>query len=601
MSKIKITIVADNHMKGQTASDRISQGYFDKPGWRLAIRDGSINSLITPINQSNSNNSDIFVMNGDMIHFPDSVADSADAFGTIVDLIKGRDVNPSFINNDPLAADFYYTYGHHDVDNGGDSSYYEVMFNAMDQICPDPSGENIRENEWWVNDPAEITDLPEGSFCAYTVDHSTGFRLVFLATAYTACDLGTEGKYYNDNGDVVSANQLDWVENVALQTDLPTIIFGHTPLVRRYNNTYYPYSYQGLDGLIPGAENREIAKNLFSSQLILPVVFSGHLHVNDEKIIENGVQYYNQIGNLWGKNETDFDRFSYTTVEITSPSYVLYDDSWIDSVNPSAIANPSEIPLITNPSIGKTFSHTSVTGFGYSKSYDSGILLNQWKLNEANGETIIIDSTGRNDGEANREIISVFAPNSSGINLNGNTWMEGDISPVLNYPIAMSIWFKVGSEHVDVSNIFGITSKDKNNYNHLAIRMSGAGKIRTSTIYNGSAATGPASSGTFEDNKWHNVLTVWISSDSRKVYMDGVQADNGVVIEKNFPVDLSRWYIGYNEVQSAESYLPFVGEVSDARIYTGILTDREIKNIWNEGIKNWSNTTGSVLLPMVGV
>jgi hypothetical protein len=55
---------------------------------------------------------------------------------------------------------------------------------------------------------------------------------------------------------------------------------------------------------------------------------------------------------------------------------------------------------------------------------------------------------------------------------------------------------------------------------------------------------------------------------------------------------LTNWDIGIKASSSASTLRPYTGSLNDARIYSGILSDKEIKDLFNEGLKNWSKNIG---------
>ena len=241
---------------------------------------------------------------------------------------------------------------------------------------------------------------------------------------------------------------------------------------------------------------------------------------------------------------------------------------------------------------GKIFQHVSSEGFGYEKDYDSGILLNRWKLNEADGETIIVDETARNDGASTSPITSVFSPKGTGISFDYTSWITMPTNgTLLDYPFCLSIWVRIPiGTAAQTMSIFGLSDGRDNGYCEL--RTSSIGAIRM-LAGDGVGVTVTPAGPVIRDGKWHNIVGVWVANNERKIYADGKYYATGTN-SKDFFGQPTHFYIGRKDTLTPINY--FSGELSDARVYSGILKDKQIQRIWNEGVNSWRRTMGGKLL-----
>ena len=140
----------------------------------------------------------------------------------------------------------------------------------------------------------------------------------------------------------------------------------------------------------------------------------------------------------------------------------------------------------------------------------------------------------------------------------------------------VSLWFKTSGSNVSrylfSDEVFSFT----NNYN-ITIAQGASGNFSIQTIYGG-VGTGYATTTTYKDNAWHNiVVTINQSNQTGSVYIDGAFSGSytlpvGTKTGTPYPV------IG----TVGNAYLPFIGQIDQVRIFSRALRPYEVEALYTE-------------------
>ncbi len=390
-----------------------------------------------------------------------------------------------------------------------------------------------------------------GLTLANTTDGSSGTVTDNDGTTITVDDLtgGTDDQFEQNDTYTVSLTQNEWIAGRLTVTEAaaqPTLIFSHQPLK---TNHFEGNPATGADDAITAME----------AQTIKPVVFQAHVHSYQETIIENGIIYFNLIGDTWGQTATDTDRFSHAIVEVTGPTYT-------DINGQRCLVN--------------------LIGHGYQNSVDlSTALVGRWRLNETDGTAAaanaIIDSSGNAFHGTNSEtVVSVSSPIGHGVSLDGTgDYINASDTIILDYPFSMNIWLRTtGTSLSDLLSIGKSTVEGR----YFALELSAAG-VYEYVLRPSTTAIKVSSGVTVNDGIWHMITSVSAANNDHKLYVDGALKvssgtaktwDTGATI-------LNAWAIGRLEKATPSGL--FTGDLSDARMYSGALSASDIGRLYSAG------------------
>jgi hypothetical protein len=517
---MKLGIITDTHVD-TTKPTPGSVPTIDRPGFRLP--GWQENSLPQWISDCNSNSVDVAVNIGDIINGGAAGAGGARSlnYQLYVDYIDGTETGTA------LTAEILHAYGHWDL--GGDSSYdaadYAQIFDNADGIGSILPSVLTVENQWWPAVAADDTAM------SYTVD-TGGFRLVFLTGILAAVDMTTSGE---TGAGPDTKTQQEWLDDVALNTALPVIVFTHIPL-RTDNGT-------PLGGAAAAITSLEALS-------IKPIVFQGHVHINNDVITEDGVRYFGCRGNLWGRTDDDITRSAHSIVEITTTSNAMN--------------------LVT------------LEGSGYQASFDfSDGLTSRYGMNDDSGQTDVIDDAGFADATAANNVVSVEGPvEAKAIEFNAlNDEAVASAAPILDFPFTLSAWTtNTGTATEQFMLSLGADAVE-NRYVGLAKLANGKAALITRPIV---GATKVPAGGDIDDGKWYHVAGVWNAADDRELYINGEFVDSSTVSAVLPSMDK----VSIGSTADKTSSFFWGGDIDDARIYSVALTASQIEQIYKEGIAN---------------
>ncbi len=522
---IDIGFITDPH--DDTTTPTPTQPFGDAPGYRIPGVDYSAVSIAAWIATCNDNSVDIAMHGGDIVNGPVSSVAGNDT---------DRHVNFAqyVARMGTLNADIIHAFGHWDVgaDEVTGSDYDDLFDNSKGIGTLQPAG---IANPWW---PLAATDLNP---VAYTFEKN-GFRIVVLAGILGSVSGNTDGQYTGPT----AATQQEWIDTVALNTALPIIVLAHQPLRLSSGTT----AGQGVMG-----ENEAIIASL-EGLTIKPVVLQGHVHRNQRFFTNNGITYVNMLGDVWGEEITDTDRFSHSVITITNDNQV--------------------------------YSDVDVQGFGLqsSNSFDASLIAN-WKLNEPTGTVAtdsIIDSVAGADGTPTKAIVSVNGPiDQRAVNFDADLTVTSEDTLLLDFPFTLMGWARFNSTppSPDQMTMFSIGDLAAIN-RYIAI-----GQYFDGTAYTdvrGIKATAFSfSASQVNDGQWHHIA--FTASDgeqeNRKIYVDGqFEGIGSSDVTGVFPPSVSDWLIGA-DISTANEKMD--GDVDDIRVYSVVLTASQINQIWNAG------------------
>jgi hypothetical protein len=410
--------------------------------------------------------------------------------------------------------------GHHDVQGiNATGTEYNTVYSSITLPTTDAP-----VAPWW---PTLSPIVTADTSVAYYIEKN-GFRIFFLCdvTGVGGVDPDSAGK--DSSGDI---SQIDWFikhTSGANSTTLPIVVFQHNPSLASSLTT----QLEAISNTV--------------------VVILGHTHVTQSFTQTNGITYIQLRGDVWGKSDTDITRFSHAIIDITAPAYT---DGTRDQ------------GLIT------------VTGYGYQGTVDmSTVLVTRWKLNEATGETTIVDAQGFSNGTASAAVTSVIGPvDEKALIFDGTDYVTGTDELVVAYPFTLSCWIKIDASPALSSIALSIGAALSTNNMSLGINSDGTGRF---AVKAGGGNQDVNSAINIADAKWHQLTGVAASATDRKLYVDGVLDGTETTSKNIFSSTIDLWGIGRRESSAPGS--TFEGSIDDARVYSGALTAQQAKQLYSD-------------------
>jgi 3',5'-cyclic AMP phosphodiesterase CpdA len=132
---------------------------------------------------------------------------------------------------------------------------------------------------------ADIENIFGYKNATFSIDLN-GYHLVFLAPQIDDTKGDECGGILRISA--VSDEELDWLENDILNTQLPTLVFVHYGLAEDEMIGNWWFAKNPTRALL---KNRDAVKEIISKSENVKAVFSGHQHWS-KKIVENGLPYY---------------------------------------------------------------------------------------------------------------------------------------------------------------------------------------------------------------------------------------------------------------------------------------------------------------------
>lgn len=184
----------------------------------------------------------------------------------------------------------------------------------------------------------------------------------------------------------------------------------------------------------------------------------------------------------------------------------------------------------------------------------------------------IDDSTGTHDGTkgAADEPTEIAGLIDRGQNFDGGDWIAEAVAPVTAYPHTISAWVKTSTNGFRM--VAGMFDNDtENSWDFLCIDNAESGAAWTRL---GAASAYALGGVDIVDGTWHQLVAVFASSISRKIYLDGAfKVENTTNVN---PVgNHDSWCMGREHDPSPGRY--YVGDADEVRITDDVRTLNEIK------------------------
>lgn len=548
---VKIGFWLDGHVHAYTPLATPGFPFGDAyPGNLLARRiplaaTTSLEKAITRFNDYDGlgNPVDIAVNMGDVINAGDRGADRNTNFAAVVTGMGGI-----------VGYSMYNALGHWDVGGGSPAEAdYDAYFHndGMGTIIP-----GDEEDAWTPAVAGTAGQYP----CAYVIPHAD-FKIIVLCAILGSVTMTTQ-----DAGGQSQQTWLDARLGEAEAASEPVIVICHQTIQSNavsWQGTSVPGKIGGWAAVVTSLEG----------QTIKPIVFQGHIHYYDETFIVNGVTYFNLKGDVWGVNELDTGRYSYSVATITGPTYV-------DANGPRCLVE--------------------LEGYGYQKSEDMTMaLVARWKLNEANGTAAganaIVDSSGNAyHGTNSEDVVSVVSPVGHGISLDGTgDYIDDAAVPLLAFPCSFSVWYKIATSQTSSLLSISLAAGTGAGARYMDLRLLSGTPYLNMKGGAAAPATVPASLEGVMLNQWVFVVGVWTSSALRDIYINGKFSNTSTVntAATAFPTTADIITIGARSHDGGQIAL-LTGELSDARIHSGGLSVATIHQMYREGVRKYSDLYG---------
>jgi len=292
MPTVSYIYVTDQHIRKTPVSvgtQNFGDELPDGTGYRIeGNQDNSFPRLISSANSYNEGAGvDLVINGGDIINNTNdgSIIENWAEYASWID--------GTHLLSDGLNMDILYCFGHWDL---GIIATGTSFANAFTGLAPTiPVGRDA--NMWW---PDLVDDVADNSYCAYRFDKN-GFMFIVLCNPFgSSVDMTTMGKNGTKTQEAWFEDQLVIAEILGMQV----IVVTHVPL--RTNDT----------SPINGAA--AAIAYMVANQTIKPIVMQAHVHRYNEVIIEEGIRFYNFIGDTWGITDDDTDRFSHAIITVVS-------------------------------------------------------------------------------------------------------------------------------------------------------------------------------------------------------------------------------------------------------------------------------------------
>lgn len=200
-----------------------------------------------------------------------------------------------------------------------------------------------------------------------------------------------------------------------------------------------------------------------------------------------------------------------------------------------------------------------------------------YRLGEASG--IVANDSSGND------VHGTYSPNSSGSWTGGTLEVSGavigsdtaatfngttgrveiaSVFGITDFPFTCEAWIKTSDTSGSIFGICGL-------YGGTSV-LKGIGMENNKPHLNNSNANRDLATSSVNDGQWHHVVGVFISTASRKIYVDGIE-DGSFTGPVNF-LEILRAGIGRNEDASPGQYFP--GTIDEVAFYNVALTPEQI-------------------------
>lgn len=211
-----------------------------------------------------------------------------------------------FANNS--VADAWNTVGNHEITgtmNETEWRNYVVTEHAANSVTI--------ENLWQA----------AATYTAYTFD-TNGFRFIVL---------NTQAGVKWDDDPVGRTDELSWLEDTALDSALPIIVFGHTP----FESTN--------PGRLSDAALCTNIHNLLVTKGTIKAVIQAHLHKGWSKVVSDGIPYYGLEGSLLGDHLGDYSANRFYICEANTNGTIKFWEYERNSLSGRLKCNFSSLPF----------------------------------------------------------------------------------------------------------------------------------------------------------------------------------------------------------------------------------------------------------------
>lgn len=153
----------------------------------------------------------------------------------------------------------------------------------------------------------------------------------------------------------------------------------------------------------------------------------------------------------------------------------------------------------------------------------------------------------------------------------GFTSANADSRWFTGYPFTMACWVKARNTGLVMSQAKSTVS---NRWLGLGLGSGGVGRIQLQSAGDGQTVLGTTA---INDNKWHHICGVFLSDTSRKLLVDGIEENSGVV-NVPFSTTMNRNAIGCLGRSGPTTF--FEGEVTEAITFRRALSNAEVDQLY---------------------
>jgi len=155
--------------------------------------------------------------------------------------------------------------------------------------------------------------------------------------------------------------------------------------------------------------------------------------------------------------------------------------------------------------------------------------------------------------------------------------------------VSVSLWFKCGT----LSTTGTLFSDYANTSMNIDIYMDTNGKIQGTTRYSNNHLYVPASTNSYDDNNWHNIVVVVDqASNTRKHYIDGVEIYSGTLPTGAWNGPSSQKITSglVYAPQDGQYYNKFTGSIDQIRVFNTAVSSDAVSALYAETVATSSNT-----------
>jgi hypothetical protein len=166
-------------------------------------------------------------------------------------------------------------------------------------------------------------------------------------------------------------------------------------------------------------------------------------------------------------------------------------------------------------------------------------------------------------------VVRLVARNTNTRSLNG---VQINNRIIANYPFTMSVWLKA-TNCVSPPAVVNLADSGSDN-SYYGIDVTSAGVVR---LVAKNTNTRNLNGVPINDGQWHHVVAVYVSSNSRELYVDG-DLKGTSTIPSTFNINSDRWSFGRWGDSSPGNYLN--GSIDEVRLWNRALNSTEVQQLY---------------------